>query len=115
MRISDWSSHVCSSDRVHFTRTARGATEAGKELLTPEQAAEVEGPSWQAAVDGVSLLDEVGAVVDPDLFRTRAITPAVFASPLTPLGVRPLPAALVAPAPPPSPRHALAGPPPPPH
>src|SRR3546814_17324140 len=109
MRISDWSSHVCSSDRVHFTRTARGATEAGEELLTPEQAAEVEGPSWQAAVDGVSLLDEVGADVDPDLFRKGEITPVFFGSALTNFGVRLLLDAIVDLAPSPSPRDDVDG------
>ncbi|HEY9555994.1 MAG TPA: peptide chain release factor 3 [Acidimicrobiales bacterium] len=94
---------------VHFTRTARGATEAGEELLTPEQAAEVEGPSWQAAVDGVSLLDEVGADVDPDLFRKGEITPVFFGSALTNFGVRLLLDAIVDLAPSPSPRDDVDG------
>src|SRR3546814_13233098 len=100
---------------VHFTRTARGATEAGEELLTPEQAAEVEGPSWHAAVDGVSLLAEVGADVDPDLFRKGEIPPVFFGSALTNFAVRLLLDAIVDLAPAPSPPPHLDGPPPPLH
>src|SRR5690606_29740622 len=50
-----------TGEYIRFTRTARGASEAGEEVLTPEQAAEIEGAAWEAATDDLSLLDEVGA------------------------------------------------------
>ena len=37
---------------VRFTRTARGASEAHEELLSPEQAAEIEGAAWTQAMEG---------------------------------------------------------------
>jgi peptide chain release factor 3 len=98
-----------SGDYIRFTRTARGATEAGEEVLAPDAAAEVEGDAWTDAVDGVALLDEVGAVVEPDLFRKGEVTPVFFGSALTNFGVRLLLDAVIDLAPPPTPRDDVDG------
>ena len=94
---------------VRFTRTARGATEAGEELLSVDDAAAVEGDAWAAAADELSLLDEVGAHPDPDRFRKGEVTPVFFGSALTNFGVRLLLDAVVDLAPSPEPRHDTAG------
>jgi peptide chain release factor 3 len=98
-----------SGDYIHFTRTARGASEAGEARLSPEEAAEVEGPAWKAANDDLSLLDEVGAYADPELFRKGEVTPVFFGSALTNFGVRLLLDAVVELAPSPSPREDVHG------
>jgi peptide chain release factor 3 len=98
-----------SSEYIRFTRTARGATEAGEELLAPDEAAALEGPSWEAATDEVSLLDEVGASIESERFRKGEVTPVFFGSALTNFGVRLLLDAIVDLAPAPSPRDDVAG------
>jgi peptide chain release factor 3 len=98
-----------SGDYIRFTRTARGASEAGEEVLDPAAAAEAEGEAWTEAVDGAALLDEVGAVADPDLFRKGEVTPVFFGSALTNFGVRLLLDAVIDVAPPPSPRDDVDG------
>jgi peptide chain release factor 3 len=94
---------------VRFTRTARGATEAGEEVVDLEAAAEMEGPAWRAAADELALLDEVGAFSDPELFRKGEVTPVFFGSALTNFGVRILLDAVVDMAPPPSARSDVSG------
>jgi len=94
---------------VRFTRVARGATEAPEELLDAGAAAELEGESWTRAADELSLLDEVGAEHDDELFRAGETSPTFFGSALTNFGVRLLLDALVDLAPPPSPRSDGAG------
>jgi peptide chain release factor 3 len=98
-----------SGQYLRFTRTARGATEAGEEVLDPEAAAEVEGAAWATAVDELGLLDEVGAHADVGLFRKGEVTPVFFGSALTNYGVRLLLDAVVDLAPPPEPRNDVAG------
>jgi peptide chain release factor 3 len=94
---------------VRFTRTARGATEAGEEVVDLEAAAEMEGLAWRAAADELALLDEVGAFSDPELFRKGEVTPVFFGSALTNFGVRILLDAVVDMAPPPSARSDVSG------
>jgi peptide chain release factor 3 len=94
---------------IRFTRTARGATEAGEEVRTFEEAAAEEGAAWAAAADELSLLDEVGAVADPERFRKGEVTPVFFGSALTNFGVRLLLDAVVDIAPSPGPRDDVAG------
>src|SRR6188768_3185127 len=53
---------------VRFTRTARGASEAGEEVLSAEDAATQEGDAWSAAELEMGLLDEVGHDADPERF-----------------------------------------------
>jgi peptide chain release factor 3 len=75
---------------TRFTRVARGATEAPEEVVDPAQAAIDEGDAWQAALDGITLLDEVGADLDVELFLGAQSTPTFFGSALTNFGVRKL-------------------------
>jgi peptide chain release factor 3 len=98
-----------TGDYIRFTRTARGATEAGEEVLTAAEAAEVEGAAWSHAADDLSLLDEVGAHADPERFRKGEVTPVFFGSALTNFGVRLLLDAVIDLAPSPSPRDDVAG------
>jgi peptide chain release factor 3 len=98
-----------TGEYVRFTRTARGATEAGEELLTVDEAGEVEGATWTHAADDLSLLDEVGAHADPERFRKGEVTPVFFGSALTNFGVRLLLDAVVDLAPAPSPRDDVNG------
>jgi len=98
-----------TGDYVRFTRTARGATEAGEELLSPDDAAALEGDAWRSAADDLSLLDEVRHHADPELFAKGDVSPVFFGSALTNFGVRLLLDAVVDLAPPPSPRDDVGG------
>jgi peptide chain release factor 3 len=89
---------------VRFTRTARGAKAAPEEILTAGEAAAAEGDAWQEAVDGASLLDEVGAVHDDKTFLAGETSPLFVGSALTNFGVRHLLDAVVDLAPSPAPR-----------
>jgi len=94
---------------TRFTRVARGATEAPEEIVSPEQAALDEGPAWDTAIDEISLLEEVGADLDVELFVGAQSTPAFFGSALTNFGVRKLLDAVVDLVPSPSPRPTAEG------
>ena len=94
---------------IRFTRSARGATEAGEEVLTSEQAAEIEGDSWSAAADELELLEEVGHTVDVGRFAKGEVSPVFFGSALTNFGVRLLLDAVVDLAPSPQPRDDTSG------
>jgi peptide chain release factor 3 len=94
---------------TRFTRVARGATEAPEEIVSPEQAAIDEGTAWNTAIDEISLLEEVGADLDVELFVGAQSTPAFFGSALTNFGVRKLLDAVVDLVPSPSPRPATDG------
>ena len=94
---------------TRFTRVARGATEAPEEIVSPDQAAIDEGTAWNTAIDEISLLEEVGADLDVELFVGAQSTPAFFGSALTNFGVRKLLDAVVDLVPSPSPRPATDG------
>jgi peptide chain release factor 3 len=94
---------------VRFTRSARGATEAGEEVLDAAQASTVEGDTWAAAVDELALLDEVGHHADPERFAKGEVSPVFFGSALTNFGVRLLLDAVVDVAPAPTPRDDVSG------
>jgi peptide chain release factor 3 len=98
-----------TGDYVRFTRTARGATEAGEDRVPADTAAAEEGDAWAAATDELGLLDEVGALPAPDRFRKGEVTPVFFGSALTNFGVRLLLDAVVDVAPSPAPRDDVAG------
>ena len=98
-----------TGDYVRFTRTARGATEAGEERVPPDVAAAEEGDAWTAATDELGLLDEVGAHAAPHRFRKGEVTPVFFGSALTNFGVRLLLDAVVDLAPSPEPRDDVHG------
>ncbi|MGK2948687.1 MAG: peptide chain release factor 3 [Acidimicrobiales bacterium] len=98
-----------TGEYTRFTRTARGATEAGEEVVSAEEAAAAEGDHWTAATDELGLLDEVGAHADPERFRRGEVTPVFFGSALTNYGVRMLLDAMVDLAPSPMPRDDVDG------
>ena len=89
---------------VRFTRVARGATEAPEELVPAERAEAEEGAAWRQAVEGIGLLDAVGADADQELFVAGELTPTFFGSALTNFGVRLLLDSIIDLAPGPSPR-----------
>ncbi len=89
---------------VRFERTTRGMAAAGEEVLSPEEAAAVEGRAWTRALDECALLDAVGADVDVESFLAGESTPVFAGSALTNFGVRMLLDAVVELSPPPSPR-----------
>jgi peptide chain release factor 3 len=94
---------------TRFTRVAHGATEAPEELVDAGRAAAEEGEAWAAATDELSLLDEVGADVDVELFLGAQSTPTFFGSALTNFGVRKILDAIVDLVPSPSPRPDVEG------
>lgn len=75
---------------TRFTRVARGATEAPEEIVDATRAETEEGDAWRMAADGITLLDEVGADLDVELFLGGQSTPTFFGSALTNFGVRKL-------------------------
>ena len=89
---------------VRFTRTARGATEAGEEIVELDAAQTLDPDAWPAAADELALLDEVGADADVERFRKGDVSPLFFGSALTNFGVRLLLDAVIDLAPPPTPR-----------
>jgi peptide chain release factor 3 len=92
------------AEYIRFTRTAGGATTAGEEHFTPEQAAELEGEAWAAAAEDSELLAATGQVHDQDLFLSGTTSPVIYASAILNFGVRQLLDALVAIAPQPTAR-----------
>jgi peptide chain release factor 3 len=94
---------------IKFSRTARGATAAPEERVAAADAAGSEGASWQAALDHVALLDEVGADADEKSFLAGETSPVFVGSALTNFGVRHLLDAIIDLAPPPSPRPTVCG------
>ncbi|WP_229022895.1 peptide chain release factor 3 [Actinomarinicola tropica] len=93
-----------TGDFIRFTRTAGGATEAGEELLAPDEAAEREGEAWTAATGELELLEATGADVDEESFLAGISTPVYFGSALTNFGVRLMLDGVVDLAPAPAPR-----------
>jgi peptide chain release factor 3 len=93
-----------SGDYVRFSRTARGATEAGEEILDPDAAEALDGESYRTAVEQVELLEAVGSDFDQELFEMAEATPVFFGSALTNYGVRLLLDAVADLAPSPRPR-----------
>ncbi|MGA0118609.1 MAG: peptide chain release factor 3, partial [Ilumatobacteraceae bacterium] len=89
---------------IRFTRVARGASIAPEEIVDPVVAAEEEGAAWQQALDGIGLLDAIGADVDVESFLAGESTPVFVGSALTNFGVQMILDAIVDLAPAPSPR-----------
>ena len=90
-----------TGEYTRFTRTARGATVAPEEIVPADQAALDEGSAWTTAQDELSLLDEVGADFDQELFEAAEISPVFFGSALTNFGIGMLLDAVVDMVPPP--------------
>lgn len=89
---------------IRFTRVARGASIAPEEIIDPAVAAAEEGAAWTQALDGIGLLDAVGADVDLNSFLAGESTPVFVGSALTNFGVQMLLDAIVDLAPSPEPR-----------
>jgi peptide chain release factor 3 len=92
-----------------FTRTARGATEAGEEELDPVQAAQRDPDAWATASEELDLLAAIGADIDSKSFLAGESSPVFFGSALTNFGIRLLMDAVVRLAPAPSARLDAAG------
>ena len=93
-----------NGDYIRFTRTSGGSSAAPEELVDATRAAQEEGPSWTAALDGCALLDAIGANVESESFLAGITTPVFVGSALTNFGVRMLLDAAVDLAPAPAPR-----------
>jgi peptide chain release factor 3 len=93
-----------TGEYIRFRRTARGSAIAPEESIDVERAAAEEGDAWARALDGISLLDAVGASVDTELFLAGESSPLFVGSALTNFGVRHLLDAIVDLAPAPAPR-----------
>ncbi|QKT06496.1 peptide chain release factor 3 [Gordonia sp. X0973] len=98
-----------SGSYVKFSRTAGGAKIAPEELLDAQQAAQIEGDAWTAAVEESELLSEMGQDHDEELFLAGATSPMIFTSAMLNFGVRQLLEALVELAPAPAPRDDVDG------
>ncbi len=94
---------------IRFTRVARGASIAPEEIVDPAVAAEEEGAAWTQALDGIGLLDAIGADVDLESFLAGESTPVFVGSALTNFGVQMILDAIVDLAPAPSPRADVEG------
>jgi peptide chain release factor 3 len=92
-----------------FTPAPGGAGRAGEQALTPAQAAARDGAAYQAAVEELALLDEIGAQVDMPSFLAGESSPVLFGAALPNIGVRRLLDALCELAPPPAPRRTATG------
>ena len=60
---------------IRFTRTARGATMAGQDVLTATEAAAQLGRTWEAARGDCDLLDATGQTLDVKTFLAGDSTP----------------------------------------
>ena len=98
-----------TGDFVRFTRVARGASIAPEEIIDPAVAAEEEGVAWTQAMDGIGLLDAIGADVDVNSFLAGESTPVFVGSALTNFGVQMVLDAIVDLAPAPEPRADVTG------
>ena len=98
-----------TGDFVRFTRVARGASIAPEEIVDPETAAAEEGAAWTQALDGIGLLDAIGADVDTKSFLAGESTPVFVGSALTNFGVQMVLDAIVDLAPAPAPRKDVEG------
>ena len=94
---------------IRFTRVARGASIVPEEIVDPAVAAEEEGAAWTQALDGIGLLDAIGADVDIESFLAGESTPVFVGSALTNFGVQMVLDAIVDLAPAPEPRADVTG------
>ncbi len=92
-----------------FTRTPGGAGPAAEERLTAVRAAERAGQAYQAAIEELALLDEIGSAVDMNSFLAGDSSPVLFGAALPNFGVRRLLEALRELAPAPASRRDAAG------
>ncbi len=90
-----------TSQFIRFTRTSRGATAAPEDPIDLNAATGIEGEYFMKALEEVTLLDEIGATHDQELFLAGETSPLFVGSALTNFGVRDLLDAVIdlAPAP----------------
>jgi peptide chain release factor 3 len=98
-----------TGDYLRLTRTPGGATIAGEDQLTPEQARSEQPAAWQAAEEEHELLTESGMNFDAQEYLAGRATPVLFGAAVLNFGVRQLLDSLIELAPPPSPRPDEAG------
>ena len=93
-----------------FTRTPGGAGKALEEVFKdPDQAREREGAAYDAAVEELELLTEIGADIDMESFLAGESSPVLFGAALSNIGVRRLLDAMCELAPAPTPRASVEG------
>lgn len=104
------------SGNLHrYDRSTHGASEAGEESLSPEQARQHGGELFEAAREEIDLLDAVDTPYEMsggearERFLAGELTPVFFGSALSNFGVRPLLEAVAGFAPAPGPRVDEAG------
>jgi peptide chain release factor 3 len=104
---------IAAGQVLRFQRTERNERRAPVVTLAladPRLAAELGPDPARALGDDVALLATAGARFDADAFRAGKVTPVFFGSALNNFGVEPFLAALLALAPPPTPRWSDRGP-----
>jgi len=92
-----------------YTRTPGGAGRALEAVFSADEAREREGAAYDAAVEELELLDEIGAGIDMESFLAGESSPVLFGAALSNIGVRRLLDAMCALAPPPKSRESVAG------
>ena len=71
-----------------YTRTPGGAGRALEAVFAADEAREREGAAYDAAVEELELLDEIGADVDMESFLAGQSSPVLFGAALSNIGVR---------------------------
>jgi peptide chain release factor 3 len=93
-----------------YTRTPGGAQRALETVFKdPDEAREREGAAYDAAVEEIELLDEIGADVDMESFLAGQSSPVLFGAALSNIGVRRLLDSMCALAPAPRSRTSVDG------
>jgi peptide chain release factor 3 len=93
-----------------YTRTPGGAGKALEEVFKdPDQAREREGAAYDAALEELELLTEIGADIDMESFMAGESSPVLFGAALSNIGVRRLLDAMCELAPAPTPRKDVDG------
>jgi peptide chain release factor 3 len=93
-----------------YTRTPGGAQRALETVFKdPDEARAREGAAYDAAVEEIELLDEIGSEVDLESFLAGQSSPVLFGAALSNIGVRRLLDSMCALAPAPTPRVSVDG------
>ncbi len=93
-----------------YTRTPGGAQRALETVFKdPDEARERERAAYDAAVEEIELLDEIGSGVDMESFLAGKSSPVLFGAALSNIGVRRLLDSMCALAPAPTPRESADG------
>ena len=98
-----------SGEYVKYSKAPGGATRALEQRMSAEDAAALEGPSWQQALEEHELLSETGADHDEEEFLAFRTTPVYFTAAVANTGVGQVLDALVDVAPSPHDQRDVAG------